>query len=496
VTSPFPVGGPGPAASEPTSSQPPSGPALHPGYQPAHPFYWPPAAAPPPKPRTGALAKVFITLLSIAIVAVLGAGVVLVPTAGKAPVGLTFIDPDATGRAIRNLVSQREKAVVNKDKTGFMSGVDTRDTRFLKREETEYDNLVKLPLDSFKLTIGNNSLDGLIKPDSELLKAFPHGVTARAVTIHYAVHGIDTEPIAVPWTPVFGQVNGVWKIGGELTTYKTAEARLATSPVAPQGAGGQPWQGGPITVVRDENVLLVLSQSDADLGTRLEQTASDSVKTVASKVPSGWSKQIMVTAVNDKAVFLSYFAFSTDQAEQVAALAVPFYNEVPDWTPSSELHYASSRVVFNPDELTESPRALQQVLTHEFTHVALGSKTSGGTPLWLVEGTAEYVGYTDFDNDINWTEVASDFRQSKLTQLPDDRTFYDVGFPSYVASWLMCRLIARNYGEEKLFALYEHFQTEDRGGTRDDWDAAIHSVLGTSLSSLESKWRTFAKNPS
>jgi len=449
------------------------------------------------KARTKPWAKAFITVLLLSIVGALGAAALLVPPAlrpAHAP-ALTFIDPDATGRAIRGLISQREKAVKDKDKTAFLAGVDTRDSEFVRRESTEYDNLIKLELDTFTLSPGRNSLESVINPSSRLLTVFPGGVKAVPVTIRYAVHGVDTQPVAVPWVPVFGQVNGVWKLGGELTTYQGDSDRLATSNTLPQGAGGQPWQGGSITVLHQDGLVILLSDSDTGIASEFKSIAGKSLATVISKVRTPWSKQILVTAVRDDAVFRSYFAFSVDGADKVAALAVPFYDDVPSWT-TSTLHYTSSRVVFNPDEINEPARYLELLLTHEFTHVALGPETSGATPLWLVEGIADYVGYTTRVKDIDWSEVAGDMADFKFTELPDNRTFYDVGNPSYVASWLMCRYIAKTYGEPKLFELYNYFKDNDRINSREAWDAAVREELGTPLTSLEAGWLTFAKHPS
>ena len=77
---------------------------------------------------------------------------------------------------------------------------------------------------------------------------------------------------------------------------------------------------------------------------------------------------------------------------------------------------------------------------------------------------------------------------------PYDRGFYD-NSANYEASWMMCRMIAKTYGEDKLFALYEHFRNADGNG-RTAWDRATQSVLGASLSRLESQYRAFSQNPS
>jgi hypothetical protein len=182
--------------------------------------------------------------------------------------------------------------------------------------------------------------------------------------------------------------------------------------------------------------------------------------------------------VSDQNVFDSYFELNKDRLSQIEAVTIPRFAEVPDWTGGSPA-VVLSRVVFNPATLGRGDRELQHTLTHELTHAALGLETSEATPLWLVEGMAEYVAYaTDPVSDGVTAQYA---RRVSATDLPTDTTFYDSA-DNYVLGWLAVKLIAQKYGVDKAFALYHYFSRAS------DVDAGFQSVLGISEAAFVQAW--------
>jgi hypothetical protein len=433
-------------------------------------------------------------LLCLVIVAALGAGAVLLPSrlGSAANVGM-FVDPKGADREISNVITARAKAVRDRNKAAFMAGIDTRDKAFRQRESDEYDNLIKLRLSTFELIPLRGGVEALVLRDSPIRSVFPNGIRAFKVTVRYAVQGVDQSPLAVPWIPIFGQVDGAWKLGGEMVLSEKADTgRVVSAAALPGGTGGNPWQGGPISVIDGKHVTVVVSEDNADIAHDLLSLADRAADRVIAQRKAGWSQHILVTALSGADVYESYFVYDINGPENFAALAIPFFDIVPSYDVTHEPVYAGSRVVFNPSQLSEDRTWLSIVLTHEFTHVALGPYTVPTTPRWLVEGIAEYVGYSSVD--VDWSAVADELAKEKITKMPDDRGFYD-NSANYEASWMMCRMIAKTYGEDKLFALYEHFRDADGNG-RTAWDRATQSVLGASLSRLESQYRAFSQNPS
>jgi len=404
--------------------------------------------------------------------------VVLVVAAGSAVLfsgGLTGGGPGATfvpgDQSLVELLDRRAGAVVRHDEAAFLADVDPEDARFVERQRTEYQNLVALGLSSFTLTLTESKR---YQPggDSPLARRYGGLIRAIGVTVKYAVAGFDTVPDAEPWLPTFGYVHGRWLLGGE----ESAGGNQAL----PFGAGGQPWEARAVTVARSAHVVMVISKEDAEIAPHLVDLAERGVNNVLRLRKTGWTGKVLVTAVSDQKVFESYFESSADKLGQIEAVAVPRYNEVPEW--DSSAHVVLSRVVFNPATLGRGDEELQHTFTHEFAHVALGLATSEATPRWLIEGMAEYVAYAT--EDMPESEIGQYARHVSATALPPDSGFYDSA-ANYVLSWLAVKLIAQRWGQAKAFALYEWFK--DHTGT----DAGLRAVLGTGLSGFTAAWLAY-----
>jgi hypothetical protein len=388
-----------------------------------------------------------------------------------------FVDmrPQTRGKELGDLLTRRADAVRKKDKTAFLAGLDTSDPAFVKRETLLYDNLTKIPFAKFELKL---------EPVRKDLQAFlPNNIREKyhgmlhvgAVTIVYQIEGVDTKAVSTPWSPVFVMSGGHWKIGAEVTDKGL-----------PYGENGQPWDAaGPITVLRGKRVVAVLSADDSARGPSLLDLAERGLDRLAKTRSGGWDGKVFVTAVQDQRIFDTYFADSPERIKQVAAIAVPYYTGVPDW--SGNVAYATTRIVFNPKELSAQPEALQHDLTHEFTHAAMGPVTTGYTPRWLVEGFAEFAAYNAEP------KVPADAVKRALGSLdvsaglPTDKAFYDEP-RNYIGAWLANKMIAEKYGQAKLIALYEDFQKTT------SIDVAVKETLGVEKAALDKQWQQYVDN--
>jgi len=107
------------------------------------------------------------------------------------------------------------------------------------------------------------------------------------------------------------------------------------------------------------------------------------------------------------------------------------------------------------------------------------------TPLWLVEGSAEYIAYKG--ERINEDALRRALRGVPTDDLKSGAAFYDGQGESYLTAWLACRMIAERYTEAKLFALYEVFQ---RVGSE---QTAVTQVLGISRAELIAQWQAYVR---
>ncbi|MGP3930803.1 hypothetical protein [Nonomuraea sp. KM88] len=131
------------------------------------------------------------------------------------------------------------------------------------------------------------------------------------------------------------------------------------------------------------------------------------------------------------------------------------------------------------------------VLTHELTHVAAGT---GGLPVWLYEGFADYVAYRDAGLPVRTAaaELAAEVRAERVpAALPGPEAFA-VGGPdlgrlalAYQEAWLACRFLARRFGERSLVRLYRDAQA---AGV----DEAL-AALGLSVATLTARWRAYVR---
>jgi hypothetical protein len=111
------------------------------------------------------------------------------------------------------------------------------------------------------------------------------------------------------------------------------------------------------------------------------------------------------------------------------------------------------------------------ILRHEMTHVAT-AKLSGGVPVWLVEGAAEYTGFARRDGSgdldptttlgqhgLTRTEISSTQRGSWRPTLRTGGEFYrgsgTAVDEAYNSAFITCLYIADHYGEATLRRLYQ-----------------------------------------
>jgi len=140
------------------------------------------------------------------------------------------------------------------------------------------------------------------------------------------------------------------------------------------------------------------------------------------------------------------------------------------------------------------------VLTHELVHVAMGGARDSRTPMWLIEGLADYVGYKDAGvaTKSAGRELAGLIASGDLPPAPPGRTDFagsgDRLSAAYEEAWLACRMVADRYGEGKLVRLYR--TAEAAPGEAGDPRAAgraLRTVLGIGAARFDEQWRAYVR---
>jgi hypothetical protein len=129
--------------------------------------------------------------------------------------------------------------------------------------------------------------------------------------------------------------------------------------------------------------------------------------------------------------------------------------------------------------------------------VATRSVTAVGTPTWLVEGIADYVGFKGTSTSLRFdaSELARAVDQGHLPSgLPSSADFTaDAGSAAglaidYEESWLACRFIVSRTSEAALIAFYRAVGT-GQGAPEEVLKAAFTDVLHTDEANFTASWR-------
>ncbi|MFI0349825.1 hypothetical protein [Actinomadura sp. 9N407] len=358
-------------------------------------------------------------------------------------------------RAIATVLANRADAVRKRDRAAFMATVATAPAAYRQAQSTMLDNLLKLPLDGWRERF-------------ERVESTTGGAALVQVNLRYRLRGHDDAPLTRTRHLAFAPRSGLWVIAGD-----------GTSRGRPDDAAI--WDGGPLTVVKGRAGLVIGDAPGLDEIARRLDEAVPAVSRVAGPLAGrDWSRRAVALVPADSARAGALAGGGGLELGEIAALATV----VP--TAGGP---GADRIVIAPDtfgRLNDLGRDV--VLTHELTHVATGGARDGRTPLWLIEGFADYVGYKGRAVSVRSAarELHRDVAAGRLPAALPGRAAFDGGSgrlaQSYQEAWLACRMIADRYGEAALVRLYR------TAGERPE-AAALREVLGLSPAGLTAAWR-------
>jgi hypothetical protein len=250
--------------------------------------------------------------------------------------------------------------------------------------------------------------------------------------------------------------------------------------MAPQGDEQTPvWLLGRLQVVHVGPAVVLSLQPPLTAGV-VDQTRT-AVQDV-HHVLSGWDGSLVVVLPR-----------TARQLDELLSSRPGTYANIAAVTASAEGSNdptAPVRVVLNPEVFTGlGPIAAQVVLSHEATHAATGA-TFRDMPLWLVEGFADYVALArePVPVDVAAGQILDVVRRSGAPRrLPDKGDFstsaHGLG-ASYEAAWLACRLLADEYGQDRLLRFYREVSRSGDAG-------AAFAALGTTQQQFTAQWRDY-----
>lgn len=411
------------------------------------------------------------------------------PYAPARPVAGALPAPSAA--TVTALLRRRSHAVLTHDRAAFLATVDPSGQAFRAGQEVLFDNLAEVPLASWRETLA----------DTRPAVAADDGWTAR-LRLTYRLRGFDRRDLVSTEYLTFDRRRGPgtgWVISGD-----GAAHGLPDDP--------QIWAGGRLQVVRGRRSL-VLAESGAmgqdtagqdgagqdgagqdtaglrDIAARLDA----GVLAVSGVVGDRWARHVvaLVPATEQKAEEL---VGDVRNLGDIAALAAFTGDEGGKGT-------GEDRVVITPTAFGRlNPLGRHVVLTHELVHVAMGGARDGRTPMWLIEGLADYVGYKNAGvaTKAAARELAELIASGDMpTALPGRTEFESSGdrlSAAYEGAWLACRMVAERYGEDKLVRLYRTAEAEpgEAGDPRAE-DRALRKVLGVGSARFAELWHAYLR---
>jgi hypothetical protein len=378
-------------------------------------------------------------------------------------------DPLAAARltAVRATLDRRATAFVRRDRAGWLAGVDPAAAAFRARQAALFANIAAVPLGSWRYTV---------EPGDEAGRTEPGGAWTVRVTLHYALRDVDPAPTTRPLVLTFRARGERWLVTGDDRTAPDGETRSWRGP----------WDQGPLVVRRGSASLVMAHPANARRLAAVAAVVDAAVPRVRAVVGAGTPRRVAVIVPDDQKEMATLVGEKL-VLSTIAAVAVA------DSVDPSQGRARGQRVVINPSNIDRiGALGRKVVLQHEVTHVATRGITGPGTPIWLTEGFADWVGYADSGLPARQVgdELTAALRRGwpgKLPTVADFRGDSPRLALAYEEAWSACRFLAQRIGPAGLLRFYRAV------GTAADPAAAVDAQLrrtaGMSLAQFTARWR-------
>jgi hypothetical protein len=383
--------------------------------------------------------------------------------------GLARSSPAETRRLadVRMLLDARAAALLHRNGAGWLAGVDPAARGLRAQQAALFTNIAAVPLAGWRYEI---------EPEHERGRAEPAGSRWTVqVTLHYALRAADPAPTARPLVLTFARRGDRWLLAADDATADGTRTWRG------------PWEYGPLVARRGKYSLVLAHPRNAQRLAAFAAGVDAAVPRVRQVIGGKWSGPVAVLIPDDQRE-MSQLVGERLALGKIAAVAVA------DSVDPRSGQARGQRVVINPANLDRlGPLGRRVVLQHEVAHVATRGFTGPGTPIWLVEGLADWVGYLDSElpprlvGDELRTLLRSGRWPGRLPTAADFRGDSPRLSVAYEEAWSACRLIAERAGPAALVRLYRAVGTA--GDPTAAVDAQLRRTLGLSYAQFVVEWR-------
>jgi hypothetical protein len=391
--------------------------------------------------------------------------------------------PDATRTdAVTDLLNRRAQALVDHDEQAFLATLDPRaDAAFVSTQRRLFQNLTGVPFDDWSYRLRPDETFDVTRVPDRITAAPSDELWAPAVDLRYALGGGDVVPTERPMGYLFARHGDEWFLRSD-----TALDHLG------RRTWRGPWDFAPCVVTTTEHGIVLSHPGNQPMVDRLVRELDPSVTAVSELWPRRWSQRVVVL-LPDSPGEMRALVGPDFPVESVVAVAVA------DRVNNASREVAGQRVVLSPNGVRGlSIASLRVVLRHEITHVAARADTVDGSPTWLLEGFADYVGYRD--SGVTLAEGAPDLAKQVREDgppaaLPEDRAFRSGGADldlAYQESWSLARYVADTHGEDSLIAMYRELAAAGAVSATET-DKMLRDVLGVDRAELVRGWQSYLR---
>ncbi len=406
-----------------------------------------------------------------------------VPGGGQVAPTRTTARAQPDSSALGRLFAARRQAVLRQDRTAWLTTIDPRSVAFRARQAAVFDNLTAVPFADWTYQV----LDDQPKPPAGRGYRSTDPTRLVRVSAGYRVRGFDGAPSTVEQVFTVVQRSGRWFLSAE----------------DDRDSAEQPWDFGPVRVVRGDHVL-VLGTAGTDALRRFAEQGDRAVTRVSSVWGNRWPERAVLVVPRTQAEFGRLLDRPTNGLGQVAAVTTGDLGG-PERPVAAAGAVGNDRIVLNPVAFNRlAPLGQRVVITHEMTHVAVRQSTAQPVPIWFSEGFADYLAY--LDAGVSPQVAAGDLlalvrRGEGPKKLPGEADFDPTKTaiaPAYSGAWLACLSIAESEGQAGLVALYRRAA----GGPGQDvrttpaqaLEAAFRAELGTGVAAFTRRWRGYLRD--
>lgn len=313
------------------------------------------------------------------------------------------------------------------------------------------------------------------------------------------------------WAP---QVRLVYRLEGERTPVRREFRLLAAAPAVSDGAWSVvdngslvgeiaewrlPWDFAPVRAEtvpwRGADSLVLGHPGDSDIIAATVRQLPEALDAADDFWQQQWDSSVVVYIAESHEEFSALTGGFYDHAPAAAiAIADVRRNEPADSTSAAAGHTVSGqRIIVSALAFRQlDAKAQLAVLRHELSHVITRAATDPATPLWLVEGTAEYVGRKPMETQLG--DGAPLTRALVQSQGPPDRLPRDDHFRvggqttslAYELAWTFAVFLSEKFGEAAIPEIYSELAAAGSG--QGVVDERMRQATGETLAELVGEW--------